>query len=234
VEALISEGEATSRRREIGAAWTAIQGKLGIPAPATIVATNPLADVPPLRWHRVDMATLDLEELRGLLVTSVDAGFELAAERAARELVARGDATPEDRWEAYGLLESRAESTVEKLSIIATLREIAATLKADDGMLDVAELRIRLQRGDQAEIMRLLDHLRRDHARDQKVLGALAEVLMEAGIDLSALAGRAAAMPAGPAAGVPAAPAPEPGKIWTPGGDLPGAGGEKKTIWTPG
>lgn len=188
------------------------------------------------------MAAMDLEQLRGLLVTAIDAGFELAAERAARELVSRTGASPEDRWEAYGFLESRAESTVEKLTIIGTLREIAATLKANDGMLDVAELRIRLQRGDQADIMRLLDHLRRDHARDQKVLGALAEVLMEAGIDLSALAGRGAPMPPGMAAagGGPAvagptvAPATEAGKIWTPGGEQPGTGGEKKTIWTPG
>jgi len=112
-------------------------------------------------------------------------------------MTSRADATPEDRWEAFGFLESRTDSTVGKLSIIATLRDIAATLKANDGMLDVAELRIRLQRGDQADIMRLLDHLRRDHARDQKVLGALAEVLMEAGIDLSALAGRPAAVPPG-------------------------------------
>ena len=240
VEALVSEGEATSRRREIGAAWTAIRSALGLSTPPSITAKMPLEDVPPLRWHRVDMAALDLDQLRGLLVTAIDAGFELAAERAARELISRSDTTPEDRWEAYGFLESRAESTVEKLSIITTLREIAAMLKANDGMLDVAELRIRLQRGDQADIMRLLDHLRRDHARDQKVLGALAEVLMEAGIDLSTLAGRAGAMPpgmaaaGGPAAGPAVAPASEAGKIWTPGGEQPGAGGEKKTIWTPG
>lgn len=238
VEALVSEGEGTSRRREIGAGWTAIREALGMPAPAAIASRAPLEEVPPLRWHRVTLATLDLDQLRGLLVTSIDAGFELAAERAAREVVSRPDATPEDRWEAYGFLESRADSTVEKLSIIATLREIAATLKANDGMLDVAELRIRLQRGDQADIMRLLDHLRRDHARDQKVLGALAEVLMEAGIDLSALAGRGAGMApgmaaaGGPAGGPAVAPISDAGKIWTPGGESPGAGGEKK-IWTP-
>jgi hypothetical protein len=64
----------------------------------------------------------------------------------------------------------------------------------------------------------------------------VAEVLMEAGVDLSALAGRAGAMPPGMAA-VPGqaatVPAAEAGKIWTPGGEQPAAGGEKK-IWTPG
>jgi hypothetical protein len=115
-------------------------------------------------------------------------------------VIARGDSTPADRWVAWGVLEERAESTVRKLEIIAELRKSAQELKANDGMLDVAELRVRLQRGDQAEIIRLLDHLRRDYARDQQVLHALAEVLMEAGIDLGALAGRGAAgvSPGGP------------------------------------
>ena len=235
VEALVTEGEATSRRRDVADAWTAVRTRLNMPAAAMIDAEKPLESVQPLRWHRLDMAKVNLDQLRGVLVTSVDAGFDRAAERAAEAVIARGDTTPEDRWEAYGVLEERAESTVRKLELLGELRSIAKALKANDGMLDVAELRVRLQRGDQAEIMRLLDHLRREHTRDQQVLQALAEVLMEAGVDLNALAGRAAGgMPGGPAAGMPAAaPAAEPGKLWTPGGEAAG-GGEKKTIWTPG
>jgi len=84
VEALIREGEATSRRRKIGTAWTAIRSSLGLPAPSAIKEAAPLLDVPPLRWHRVEMAALDLDQLRGLLVTSVNAGFELAAEGGGR------------------------------------------------------------------------------------------------------------------------------------------------------
>jgi tetratricopeptide (TPR) repeat protein len=239
VEAIVSEGEATSRRREAADAWTAIRGALGLPAPSGISSTTPLEEVPPLRWHRLDMGRLDLEQLRGVLVTASDAGFERAAERAAETVVARTDATPADRWEALGILEDRAESTVRKLEIIGQLRAIAKDLKAGTGTLDVAELRIRLQRGDQAEIVHLLDRIKRDHGRDPKVLQALAEVLMEAGIDLGALAGRPGAAPtAGGAASAAmpgAAAAPEPGKLWTPGGTEPaGPGGEKKVIWTPG
>jgi hypothetical protein len=61
--------------------------------------------------------------------------------------------------------------------------------------------------------------------------------LMEAGIDLSAVAG--GGMPPGqptqeggtPSASAAVPPA-EAGKIWTPGGEQAGGGGEKK-IWTP-
>ncbi len=236
VEALVTEGEATSRRRDGAEAWAAIRGALGLAAAAPIVTQKPLEEVPPLRWHRLDLAGLDLEQLRGVLVTAVDAGFERAAELAAEAVVARPDATPADRWEALGLLADRAETTVQRLEIIGQLRSIAKELKAGTGTLDVAELRIRLQRGDQAEIVRLLDRIKRDHGRDPQVLQALAEVLMEAGVDLGALAGRPGAA-GGPAAGAPltgAGPAAEPGGLWTPGGGQPaGPGGEKKVIWTP-
>jgi hypothetical protein len=236
VEALVSEGEATARRPDMNQAWSTIRADLGLAPATTIESPRPLEEVPPLRWHRVALGRVDLDQLRGLLVTSIDAGFELAAERAAQELVSRSDATPVDKWQSYGFLEQRATLTNEKLGVIAQLRPLATELKANDGMLDVAELRIRLQRGDQADIMRLLDHIRSHHARDQQVLGAVAEVLMEAGIDLSAVAG--GGMPPGQPPqmgglpGAAAAPPAEAGKIWTPGGEQAGGGGDKK-IWTP-
>jgi hypothetical protein len=238
VEAIVTEGEATSRRRDATDAWAAVRGRLGMASPGTIASDRPLEEVPPMRWHRLDMRRLGLDQLRAVFVTAVDAGFERAAELAAEAIVTRDDSGPEERWEAYGLLEDRAQSSVRKLEILAELRGLARTLKANDGMLDVAELRIRLQRGDQAEIMRLLDHLRREHSRDQQVLQALAEVLMEAGVDLGALSGRGGPGMAGasPSAGMPVpggAPA-ETGGIWTPGGGQAGPSGEKKTIWTPG
>jgi tetratricopeptide (TPR) repeat protein len=234
VEAVVTEGEATGRRSDANAAWAAMRRSLGLPEPSRIESLQPLSDVPPMRWHRLDLAAVPIDQLRGVFVTALDAGFDLAAERAAQALAARPDATPADRWEALGALAERAESSVRKLELIAELRGIAKELKASEGMLDVAELRIRMQRGDEAEATRLLQHLQQAHAGDRQVIQALAEVLMEAGVDLNALAGRAAGGPAAvPAAAAQAAPAA--GKLWTPGGGEPaGGGGEKKTIWTPG
>ena len=236
VESLLSEGEATSRRRDAADAWAAMRLQLGVAVPAAIESITPMQDVPPMRWHRVSLGSLALDQLRGIFMTAVDAGFDLAAERAAEAIVARADAAPVDRMEAWSLLEDRAESSVRKLEIIQELRALATTLKASDGMIDVAELRIRLQRGDQADIMRLLDHLRRDHSRDQKVLESLAAVLSEAGIDLSSFAGQAqgGGVPALGAAGTSDAAQPTGSAIWTPGGSQqPGPQGEKKAIWTP-
>jgi hypothetical protein len=231
VEALVGEGEAVARPEEAVRAWAAIRASLSLATPRTITSAEPLDEVPPLRWHRLDLDAVGLDQLRGLLLTAGEAGFERAAGMAAEALAARPDATPEDRWAALGMLEERAASSVRRLEIIAALRGIAAQLRANDGMLDVAEIRVRLQRGDQTEFVRLVEHLRRDHARDPQVIQAFAEVLAEAGIDISALAA------GGPAAttAVPGAAAPEAGKLWTPGAAGPESPpGEKKVIWTPG
>jgi hypothetical protein len=240
VEAIVGEREATARQPDAAAAWAAVRERLGLPAPGPIRAERPVEQVQPLRWHRVTLEGLDLEQLRLLFLTSLDAGFDLSATRAAEAIIARPDAGPEDRWEAYGLLEERAPTSGAKLEIIGKLREIARELKASDGMLDVAELRVRLSRADEAGVTRVLAKVQRDHGRDQKVLSALASVLAEAGIDLTALSAQAAAArvaPGGAAAVAPLGagrPAAEAGKIWTPGGEQPGQGGEKKSIWTPG
>lgn len=234
VEALVSEGEATARSRALAAAWTALRGPLGLPQPAGIMNDRPLEEVPPLRWHRLDMAGLSLDELRGLLVTAAEAGFDAAAERAAEAVIGRTDAAPQDRLEALGVLEARAESTTRRLELLERMKELVRELRGNVGMLELAELRIRLQRGDQADIMQLLERLQRNHARDPRVMQGLAEVLVEAGVDLSAVGGRAGGAGGPAVGGMPAATTAEPGKLWTPGGESAAGGGDKKTIWTPG
>ena len=245
VEALVVEGEATSRRPDATAAWQRMRGILGLGRETPVTSAKPVEEVPPMRWHRVVLDGLDAGELRALFLMAVDAGFDLAAERCAGAILARNDLAPEDRWEALGFLEERAEGSVRKLELLGELRKAAAELKANDGMLDVLELRLRLQRGDQADTMRLLEHLQRDHSRDQRVMEAVAGVLMEAGIDLPGLAAarsaRGGAAPgAEPLGGAPGGmgttgPAAGSGGLWTPGGgQTPPPAGEKKTIWTPG
>jgi hypothetical protein len=236
VEALITEGEATSRRPDAAAAWTRVRAPLGLPVPGPITAAESFAELPPLRWHRLGLDGMPLDDLRTLFITAVDAGFEKAGEQAATALAARSDASAEDRWEALSLLEERAATTVRRLEIIGELRVLARQIKTGDGMLDVAELRVRIERGDQTEVVRLLDHIRREHSGDQRVFGALAEVLMEAGVDIPGMAaGRPAAAGRAPAAPGAAAPAASPATgIWTPGQPGAAPAGEKKTIWTPG
>ncbi len=236
VEALIVEGEATSRRQDLRAAWTRLRESLGLP-PATVIASaEPLGSLPPLRWHRLDLTVVPTQQLRGLFLLALDAGFDLAAERAGGALLGRADATAEDRWEVLWAQLQASEATLQGLELIRQLRALAAELRGNDGMLDVFEFRVRMQRGDEADASRLLDHIRREHGRDERVLEALAEVLAEAGVDLRGMAAASAAGSAGPSGGQPqpaAVPPAAAGKLWTPGSESAAGGGEKK-IWTPG
>ncbi len=233
VEAFITENEATLQRPGGAAVWADMRNLLGLAMPEAISEPRPLGTVPPLRWHRLCWEVVELEQLRGLLVTAIDAGFELAAEQASRELLSRSDATAADQWESLSFLEERAVESIDKLEILRRMRELAGHVKAHVGLLDVAELRVRMQRGDQAEMMVLLDRLRRTAGRDQQVMSALAEVLMEAGVDLSALAGGAAPVGAGAMSAAGETIGAAAGKLWTPGGEPAAAPTEKKTLWTP-
>jgi hypothetical protein len=141
VEALVSEGEATSRRPDASAAWTAVRPRLGLTPPGTLASTRPFDDaVPPLRWHRLAMAKLSLDDLRGVLVTSMGAGFERAAagEAAVAEaaVVARPDPIKGNALVAFVTIKS-TQKNFKQAKLAEELRnhvakEIGHIAKPDD------------------------------------------------------------------------------------------------------
>jgi tetratricopeptide (TPR) repeat protein len=242
VEAMIREGEVMAFDQVASKAWAEVRSTLGVAAGPVLDSTEPVEALPPMRWHRVNLAGLSLDQLRLLMEMSVASGFELSAFRTAQEMLARASkedagVEPADEWRALSFLEERVETTTEKLNILGQLRAIATKVGASQAMLDVAELRLALQRGDQVAMQRMLDRIRRG-PQDQRVLQAVASVFAEAGIDLSALAAAQAGGARGMTGNVPpaAAAAPAASGLWTPGGGTPPSsdGGEKKVIWTPG
>lgn len=234
VEAVVNEVEATDQIPTGRDVWPALRQEVGLPVPAVIESATPLGEVPPQRWLRLDLTNVEADHLRGLLVTAAEIGYGLAAERVAEELLSREDITDADRWQAYGVLESRARTTVQRLDILTKIRALASAVKADEGMLDVGELRIHLQRGDQAAFTQVLERIRRLHGQNPRVAQGVAQVLMEAGIDVNALAASGGMQAAAGGSAAPAAPAAEQaGKLWTPGSDPAGGSGEKPAIWTP-
>lgn len=237
VEAIVNDAEATEMIPAGHDIWPELRTAVGLPAPPPLASATPLGELPPQRWLRLDLAKVEIDHLRGMLLAAADIGYSLVAERVAEALLSREGITDPDRWQALGVLEARARTTTRRLEILTQIRGLAKTMQADEGMLDVAELRIQLQRGDQPAFMQVMERIRRLHGQNPRVANGVAQVLMEAGIDVNALAAASAAGvppgagggPAGPAA---AAPAAQPGKLWTPGGESAG-GGEKPAIWTP-
>jgi len=240
VEAIVNDAEASELIPAGRDIWPELRTAVGLPAPQPIAMATPLGDLPPQRWLRLDLAAVELDHLRGLLLAAADIGYSLTAERVAAALLSRKDIADPDRWQALGVLEARARTTTKRLEILKQIRGLAKTMQADEGMLDVAELRIQLQRGDQPAFMQVMERIRRLHGQNPRVANGVAQVLMEAGIDVNALAAAsaggvppAAGGAAGVAAGPAAAPAAQPGKLWTPGSESAGGGGEKPAIWTP-
>jgi hypothetical protein len=235
VEALVNDAESTDIIASGRDIWPELRKASGLPVPAIIESTEPLGGVPPQRWMRLDFQKITNDHLRGLLLTAAEIGYSRVAELAADALLGRQDITDADRWQAYGVLEARARTTIRRLEILEKIRPLAAALKADEGMLDVGELRIHLQRGDQPALLKVLDRIRRDHSQNPRVSNAVMQVFAEAGIDLGAMAAGGGGAPAGAPspAGPTAAPAAESGKLWTPGSEPSGGGDEKPAIWTP-
>ncbi|MGA1617743.1 MAG: tetratricopeptide repeat protein [Pirellulales bacterium] len=237
VEAIVNDAEATEMIPAGRDIWPELRTAVGLPAPSLIESATPLGDLPPQRWLRLNFAKVELDHLRGMLLAAADIGYSLTAERVAEALLSQDGISDPDRWQALGVLEARARTTTRRLEILTQIRGLAKTMQADEGMLDVAELRIQLQRGDQPAFMQVMERIRRLHGQNPRVANGVAQVLMEAGIDVNALAAASAAgmppaaggVPAGPAT---AAPAAQPGKLWTPGSESAG-GGEKPAIWTP-
>jgi len=240
VEAIVNDAEATEMIPAGRDIWPELRDAIGLPAPQPIESATPLGELPPQRWLRLDLVKVDLDHLRGLLVAAADVGYSLTAEQVAQALLAHDGITDADRWQAYGVLEARARTTAKRLEILTQIRGLAKAMRADEGMLDVAELRIQLQRGDQQAFMRVMERIRRLHGQNPRVANGVAQVLMEAGIDVNALAAAGAGGPPPAAGGMPAgpgvtatSPANQPGKLWTPGSEPAGGGAEKPAIWTP-
>ena len=187
VEAIVNDAEATELIPAGRDIWPELRTAVGLPAPEPLEAAAPLGELPPQRWLRLNFATVELDHLRGMLLAAADVGYSLTAERVAEALLSREAITDPDRWQALGVLEARARTTTKRLEILTKIRGLAKTMQADEGMLDVAELRIQLQRGDQPAFMQVMERIRRLHGQNPRVANGVAQVLMEAGIDVNAL-----------------------------------------------
>ena len=161
----------------------------------------------------------------------LDRRYGVDQQAFAHEVLARPALETEiDRAEVYGLLAQIEPEAAQAVDYLDQARAAAEKAGKSTAPWDLAELAIRLARGDVAQVDRLLNHIRHDHIREPGVAQALFEILAEAGV--IGPDGKPVAPVAREAAAVPGAAAPEPGKIWTPGSDQT-AGTKKSTLWTP-
>ncbi|HEV3021711.1 MAG TPA: hypothetical protein VGX76_04570, partial [Pirellulales bacterium] len=193
-----------------------------------------LAELPLLRIGRVDVKQLSDAQLLEIYSRADHFRHIAALRRLATEIVDRPTLDkPAEKAEAYGMLAQLEPDTTRALGYLDQARQVAETAKTSTAPWDLAELALRIARGEVSEVNRLLQHIRAEHAREPGVAQALFQLLADAGI--IGPDGRPTMPPAREPAGivVPGAAAAEPGKIWTPGSDQPTAG-KKSALWTPG
>jgi hypothetical protein len=195
-----------------------------------------LNELPLVRLGRVDVKKLTDEQLVDLYRRADHYRHIAALRKLAQEVIARPELTGKlDKAEVYGLLAQIEPNPAKAYGHLDQARQAAEAAGKSTAPWDLAELAMRIARGDVAEADRLLHHIRAEHAREPGVAQALFEILADAGIigpDGRPVGGPAAAPQEAPGIVVPGAAASEPGKIWTPGSDQP-TGGKKSALWTP-
>ncbi len=219
--------------------FNCLREKLGLPTLGAIDAKAArLADAGLTRLARIDPKSLSDEQLIQFYQAADHFRHIAAIKKLAGEVIARESLDSKlDKAEVYGILAQIEADTDKALDYLEQARKTAEKNKKSTAPWDLAELALRITRGDVAEADRLLTHIRNDHLREPGVAQALFQILHEAGIigpdgRPTAAAAAAAAQAGGPGIVVPGAAAAEPGKIWTPGGEQP-AGAKKSGLWTP-
>ena len=218
-----------------------LREKLKLPTLGTIVPeTARTSDISLARLGRIDAAKLPDEQLLLFYQTADHFRHIVALKTLAQEVLARGSLdTKVDKSEVYGVLAQIEPDTDKALDYLDRARQAAESAKKSTAPWDLAELAMRIARGDLADADRLLQHIRSEHIREPGVSQALFQILVDAGIvspdgrpTAAAAAAAGAAGQEAPAVVAPGAAAPEPGKIWTPGSEPP-AGEKKSALWTP-
>ncbi len=216
-----------------------LREKLQLPTLGTIDSkSGRLADIGLARLARLDVKGLSDEQLVQFYQAADHFRHIAAIKSLAHEVIARESLDSKlDKSEVYGILAQVDSDTDQALEYLELARKVAEKNKNSTAPWDLAELALRITRGDVAEADRVLTHIRNEHLREPGVAQALFQILADAGIigpdGRPTAAAAAAAGAEAPGIVVPGGAATaEPGKIWTPGGEQTG-GAKKSGLWTP-
>jgi len=214
--------------------YDALRKRLGLPAAEPIDPTGTsIEDVRLARLARLQLDKLSDDDLLVAYRHAMFSSAKRAARKIALEIIRRPSLDEKlDKSDAYEALAELEDDARQALVYLDRSREMARAKGKSCVRADLAELTMRLERGEAEAFARVLQHVQAEHGREPGVSRVLVQILTEAG--LIGPDGRPAAsrqQAEAPAIVVPGAAA-EPGKIWTPGSEAPQ--GKKSALWTPG
>ncbi len=168
-----------------------LRAKLALPLAEPIdPRTQPPDRLPLVRLGRVDVKQLSDDQLVRFYLRADAYRHIVALRKAAHEILARpslegakiGRERELHRSEVLGLLAQIEPDTAKAIDYLNKAREAAETGKVSTAPWDLAELGLRIARGEVTEADRLLQHIRSEHIREPGVAQALMQILVDAGI----------------------------------------------------
>ena len=211
---------------------------LPIPPPISPEEIDP-DRVPMVRMHRVSVEPMSDTWLLHAYRRAAMLAASTVLARLAPVVIERDSLEGKvDKAEACGLLAGGSPTSEEAITWLAKAREWAGRTKESPARWLLAELDLRLRRGEATQAQQLLQTIQTNHMREPGIAQTLFELLARYGI-IDPRAANPANMPtsAPPQMGDVASTAPTPPaageqKIWTPDG-APAGESKKSTIWTP-
>jgi hypothetical protein len=233
VSAAILNLELSAHGQSVEFDFNRLRRELGLSEPATIeLGDRPLEEVPLVQLARLNMASLTDEQLSHLVRMAVSRGAMQALRLACLELVRRPE-TKEgiNKASAFGQLAALSSDANQAIAYLDQARQAAEAAGQSTARWDLQEVNYRVQKQEPDQVMRIINHVAREHASEPGVSQALMGMMVQLG--LMRPDGTMVRPPADEAAAGLSAPtaAAEPGKIWTPES---ARGGEKPSLWLPG
>jgi hypothetical protein len=226
--------EDMAARHMRGFDFNELRSSLGLPTAGPIDPSSvDLTTLPLTRLARLEFDKLADDDLLSVYTHAMLTRYRPAMVKAATEVIGRASlAGRVDIAEAFGVLADNATNADEAISYYGRAAEEATRAGTSPAQWLLAEVPLRLMRGDVAEFERLIRVLTTKHAAEPGVREALMRIMYSLGlVGPDGRPTQAAPELAAAAAPRPGAAAADPG-IWTPGGETAQEG--KSGLWLPG
>lgn len=210
------------------------------PKPETIrPSADQIEEIAAYDLNRVDPSGLDAESLAYLIQRSQQISATAMGQKASRELIAMelpdGGELQGAKLLGYSFLMQTATSSDEAVEHLEAAKKFAADNAFAMPSLLLAELPLRLRRGEGEKFQQCVQTIARQHGNDPEIMARLQQLLVQFGLirpDGSPVQPRRAAAPAGG----------QGGGLWTPGGSTSAAppsgqtegGPAPSKLWVPG
>jgi hypothetical protein len=211
-----------------------LRQKLGVALPDPIDPSGiELTSLDPQDWARVEMEKLTDDQLLDLYRQSVLFHARGALRRASLEVLGRASLSERiDMAVVSGSMAQLSDDPEEALAYLRRAREYANKAGSSPARWYLAELPLRLLRGDASEARHIMTLLQSHHIREPGVSEGLYNILLRFGIITpdGRISPQAQAVEA-----APESPPDSGQQLWTPDAAAPGEGEKKDSrLWVPG